>query len=208
MASAIGILGGTFDPIHFGHLRPALDVAEQFGLAEIRLIPSARPPHRGQPQATPEQRLAMLELAVAGNDTFVIDDCELHRTGKSYTIDTLTSLRQEYPDSALYLLLGTDAFHGLPTWHRWQELLDFAHIIVMTRPGETAHMPTALADWEIKKPSDVNSTQLVGNIYRCDVSQLAISATQIRRLLAENKSPQFLLPATVLAYAKEERIYL
>lgn len=208
MTSAIGILGGTFDPIHYGHLRPALDVAERFDLAEIRLIPSARPPHRGQPLATPEQRLAMLELAVAGNKTFVVDDRECHRQGKSYTIDTLVSLKQELPKRPLYLLLGTDAFYGLPMWHRWQELLDFTHIIVMTRAGEDATMPTALADWEISDVDEMDLALLAGKVYRCDVSQLAISATQIRKLLSNNKSPQFLLPDAVLEYAQQEKIYL
>jgi nicotinate-nucleotide adenylyltransferase len=207
MTNAIGILGGTFDPVHFGHLRSGLDVAEQFDLAEIRLIPAARPPHRGQPQATAEQRLEMLELAVAENKTFVIDDRELHRQGKSYTIDTLLSLRQEFPNSPLYLILGTDAFYGLTTWHRWQELLDFTHIIVMTRPGEKTVMPTALAGWQIVDANNIDPTTLTGKVYRCDVSQLDISATQIRTLLADNKSPQFLLPEAVLSYARAEKIY-
>ncbi|NOQ81528.1 MAG: adenylyltransferase/cytidyltransferase family protein, partial [Methylophaga sp.] len=107
MADSIGILGGTFDPIHFGHLRPALDVAEQLGLDRVHLIPSARPPHRDQPQATAEQRLTMLHLAVKNNPQFVVDDRELHREGASYTVDTLVSLRQDFPDSPLYLMVGT-----------------------------------------------------------------------------------------------------
>lgn len=110
MTTKIGILGGTFDPVHFGHLRPALDVAEQLNLEHVRLIPSAEPPHRAEPVATAQQRVALLQLAIKNNPRFVVDDRELHRKGPSYTVDTLYSLKQEFPDSSFYLMLGTDAF--------------------------------------------------------------------------------------------------
>ncbi len=199
MAESIGILGGTFDPVHFGHLRPALDVAEQLQLDRIHLIPSARPPHREQPQATPEQRLTMLQLAVKNNPQFVVDDRELHREGNSYTVDTLLSLREEFPDSPLYLMLGTDAFAHIQTWHRWDELLDLAHIVVMQRPDEALDMSKELEEWYQQHLIDNNDgNELSGKIWPVEVTQLAISATDIRNKVANEVNPQFLLPDAVI----------
>ena len=199
MAESIGILGGTFDPIHFGHLRPALDVIEQLGLARIHLIPSARPPHRDQPQATPKQRLTMLQLAVKNNPQFVVDDRELHREGNSYTIDTLLSLRQDYPENPLYLMLGTDAFAHFQTWHRWDEILDLAHIVVMQRADEPLKMSDKLNEWCQKHlATDDNAEQVAGKIWPVHVSQLAISATDIRDKIEQGLNPQFLLPDAVI----------
>jgi len=199
MAELIGILGGTFDPVHFGHLRPALDVIEQLGLDRVHLIPSARPPHREQPQATPEQRLTMLQLAVKNNPQFVVDDRELHREGASYTVDTLLSLREEYPDSSLYLMLGTDAFSYIQTWHRWDELLNLAHIVVMQRPDETLEMSPELNEWYQQHLAlDNESNNIAGAIFPVKVTQLAISATEIRSKLSQGLSPQFLLPDAVI----------
>lgn len=199
MAESIGILGGTFDPIHFGHLRPALDVAEQLGLDRVHLIPSARPPHREQPQATAEQRLTMLHLAVKNNAQFVVDDRELHREGASYTIDTLLSLRQDFPDSSLYLMVGTDAFAQIQTWHRWQELLGLAHIVVMQRANEKLTMSDDMADWyQQHLASNDGAKTLLGEIWPVNVTQLVISATDIRKKIAHNSNPQFLLPDAVI----------
>jgi len=196
---SIGILGGTFDPIHFGHLRPALDVAEQLKLDRIHLIPSARPPHREQPQATPEQRLTMLHLAVKNNAQFVVDDRELHREGASYTVDTLLSLREEFPHSPLYLMLGTDAFSHIQTWHRWQALLDLAHIVVMQRPGDAVNMPKELDKWYQQHLTVDNAdNKLAGEIWPVEVTQLAISATDIRCKVTNEQNPQFLLPDAVI----------
>ena len=199
MAELIGILGGTFDPVHFGHVRPALDVIEQLGLDRVHLIPSARPPHREQPQASPEQRLTMLQLAVKNNPQFVVDDRELHREGASYTVDTLLSLREEYPDSSLYLMLGTDAFSYIQTWHRWDELLNLAHIVVMQRPDETLEMSPELNEWYQQHLAlDNESNNIAGAIFPVKVTQLAISATEIRSKLSQGLSPQFLLPDAVI----------
>lgn len=208
MAVSIGILGGTFDPIHFGHLRPALDVAEQLNLDRIHLIPSARPPHRDQPQATPEQRLTMLQLAVKNSEQFVVDDRELHREGVSYTIDTLLDLRQEFPDSPLYLLMGTDVFLHIQTWHRWQELLGLAHIVVMQRPDEIPDMPKKIAVWTQQNVAvDGDQSLLAGKIWSVAVTQLAISATEIRSKLAQGLSPQFLMPNAVIELIEMLAIY-
>jgi len=199
MSEAIGILGGTFDPIHFGHLRSALDVAEQLNLDRVYLIPSARPPHREQPQASAEQRLMMLHLAVKNNAQFVVDDRELQREGASYTVDTLKSLRQEFPDSPLYLILGTDAFLGLPTWHQWQSLLEFAHIVIMQRPNQVLAMPADFSAWfESHQATDIDMQQPAGKIWQVDVTQLAISASDIRADIKAKNDPQFLLPDAVI----------
>ena len=131
----IGIFGGTFDPVHYGHLRSALEVKDIFGLSEVRLIPCAQPPHREQPAATALMRLHMLELAIENQPGLIIDTRELNRQGVSYMVDTLKSLRQEFPNEPLLLFIGSDAFNHLKTWHQWQHLFDTAHIVVMTRPG-------------------------------------------------------------------------
>lgn len=131
----IGLLGGTFDPIHFGHLRPALELYETLDLEQLRIIPCGTPPHRDPPCANGEQRLAMLRLALAGQPGLVIDPRELQRPGPSYMVDTLISLREELGDVPLALIIGMDAFHGLERWHRWRELVDLCHLIVIHRPG-------------------------------------------------------------------------
>lgn len=209
MVGSIGILGGTFDPVHFGHLRPALDVIEQLGLERIHLIPTARPPHRDQPQATPEQRLAMLRLAVKNNPQFVVDDRELQRKGKSYTIDTLHSLRQDHPDSPLYLMLGADAFADIKTWHRWDELLDLAHIVVMNRPDDKTVKTLKTTEKWYQQHLAESGSQLskAGTIWLVDVTQLAISATQIRHKFAQGSKPQFLLPDPVIQLIDELGLY-
>ena len=199
MSEAIGLLGGTFDPIHFGHLRSALDVAEQLNLDRVHLIPSANPPHREEPQASAEQRLMMLHLAVKNNEQFVVDDRELHREGASYTVDTLQSLRQEFPNSPLYLMLGTDAFADLQTWHQWQQLIDLAHIVVMRRAGEDLTLSDSLALWTQQHQAQIGDEALLaGKVWQVNVSQLAISATDIRHKFSQGQSPQFLMPDVVI----------
>lgn len=208
MAEAIGILGGTFDPIHFGHLRSALEVSEQLNLAHVRLIPSARPPHRNVPHASPQQRLMMLHLAMKNADSFIVDDRELQRDGISYSVDTLISLRQDFPDNPLFLLLGTDAFLGIQTWHKWQDLLELAHIVVIRRPDETLAMPMDLNTWYQHHLAMANDAQsLAGKIWPVTVTQLAISATVIRKAVLEGKSPQFLLPDAVIQLIDQLGLY-
>lgn len=211
MKNVIGLLGGTFDPIHYGHLRPALDLLETLPLSELRLIPSAQPPHRDEPGASAEQRLEMVRLAVADQSGFVVDDRELRREGPSYMVDTLTEFRQEYGlDKPLALIMGIDAFLGLPKWHRWQELVDLAHLIVTRRPGWTAPSEGELADLlshhACVSNDDLNSSAS-GKICFVEVTQLDISATDIREHLQVGRSPRYLISEAVITYIREQELY-
>lgn len=206
----IGVLGGTFNPIHIGHLRSALEVAEQLGLDELRLIPNARPPHREAPQVSAAERLAMVEQAVVGVPLLTVDDRELKREQPSYSIDTLESLRAELAvEDQLFLLLGWDAFCGLPTWHRWEELLEHCHILVLQRPDADSEAPQALRD--VLAARSVSDPQAMvgpsGQIAFVWQTPLAVSATQIRNLLASGKSVRFLVPDAVLAYINARGLY-
>jgi len=203
----IGIFGGTFDPVHYGHLRSALEVKEIFGLSEVRLIPSAQPPHREQPAASALMRLHMLDLAIKNQQGLTIDTRELTRSGASYMVDTLKSLRQELKDEPLLLFIGSDAFNQLKTWYQWQHLFDYAHIVVMTRPGfEIQNL-----DDFFKARRATEITELAhnhaGKLYFLQVTQLDISATAIRNMIAEQQNPGFLLPDTVIAYIKKHKLY-
>ncbi|PAV48133.1 nicotinic acid mononucleotide adenylyltransferase [Pseudomonas sp. HAR-UPW-AIA-41] len=210
MARRIGVLGGTFDPIHIGHLRGALEVAELLALDEVRLIPSARPPHRDTPQVTAEQRLQLVRLAAEGEPLLRVDDRELARATPSWTIDTLESLRAELGvDDQLFLLLGWDAFCGLPSWHRWTELLQHCHLLVLQRPDADTEAPEALRD--LLAARSVNEPAALcgpaGQIAFVWQTPLAVSATDIRRRLATGRSVRFLLPDAVLHYIDAHGLY-
>jgi nicotinate-nucleotide adenylyltransferase len=207
----IGILGGTFDPVHFGHLRPALEVQQTLGLDEVRLVPCHVPPHRPQPLATPQQRVAMLQAAIAQRPMFSIDERELHRPGPSYTLDTLVSMRAGLTGKSLVLLVGMDAFRGLATWHRWRELLDYCHMVVMTRPGAVLPERGELADFVgLRRVQDAGKlqTRASGRLLFLTVSQLEISATGIRTQLAAGRDASFLLPDSVLEIIRKEGLYM
>ena len=206
----IGILGGTFDPVHIGHLRSALEVAEFMGLDELRLLPNARPPHRDTPQVAAEDRLAMVREAVQGVACLSVDARELERDKPSYTIETLELMRAELAaEDQLFLLLGWDAFCGLPSWHRWDELLKHCHILVLQRPDADAESPDALRNLlAARSVSDpLALTGPSGNIAFVWQTPLAVSATQIRQLLASGKSVRFLVPDAVLAYIDAHGLY-
>jgi len=207
----IGILGGTFDPIHFGHLRPALEVWQGLGLDEIRLIPLRDPPHRGRPRVDAEQRLHMVRLAVAEQAGFVVDDRELRREGLSYTRDTLRSLRAEMGEDVQFcILLGSDALLGFPDWHEPDEVLRLAHLIVMHRPGASVFgvpsLQTLLRQHQTRDPGRLRN-KAAGAILFHPVTQLEISATAIRAMLASGESPRFLLPDPVLTYMQRQGLY-
>jgi nicotinate-nucleotide adenylyltransferase len=206
----LGILGGTFDPIHFGHLRSALEVLQALQLSEIRFIPCREPPHREKPVALAEQRLALVEQAIADQTGFVVDDRELDREGPSYTRHTLASLRKDMPETPLYLLLGMDAFVNLPTWYRWQEIPELAHIVVMHRPGSELSFSQELTDLIVRyrcNDPEALRGKIAGHLVFQPVTQLDISATQIRHLLAQGDSPRYLLPDVVWAYIRSQGLY-
>ena len=203
----IGIFGGTFDPIHYGHLRSALEVKDIFELIEIRLIPSAQPPHREKPAATALMRLHMLELAVKNQPGLIIDTRELNRHGASYMADTLKSLRQEFKDEPLLLFIGSDAFNHLKTWHQWQHLFDTAHIVVMTRPGFEIQNLDEFFKARLAAGITELAHSLAGKLYFQQVTQLDISATAIRNMIAKQQNPGFLLPDTVIAYIRQHQLY-
>ncbi|MEK0361095.1 nicotinate-nucleotide adenylyltransferase [Pseudomonas sp. CBC3] len=206
----IGVLGGTFDPVHIGHLRGAVEVAEALGLDEVRLVPNFRPPHRETPNSSAQDRLAMVRLAARELPLLKVDSRELERDKPSYTLDTLESLREEMEaDDQLFLIMGWDAFCGLPSWHRWDELLDHCHILVMQRPDADSEAPEALRD--LLAARNVNDPLALagssGQIAFVWQAPLGVSATRIRQFLASGRSVRFLVPDAVLAYINAHGLY-
>ncbi|QKT03098.1 nicotinate-nucleotide adenylyltransferase [Ectothiorhodospiraceae bacterium 2226] len=207
----IGLLGGTFDPVHYGHLRPALEAVETLALDELRLIPAARPPHRAAPAAPATERVAMVSLAVAGESRFRVDARELSRTGPSYTVDTLESLRAEVGTTPLVLLLGMDAFLGLHTWHRWERLAALAHLAVMTRPGAAPaeDMAAPLRPLWAARVRDAAALRArpAGHLITLQVTALGISASQLRAQAAAGRSLRFLTPDAVCEHIAHHGLY-
>lgn len=207
----VAVFGGTFDPVHYGHLRVAWEVAERLD-CEVRLMPAGRPPHRGQPGAPPEQRAAMLALALAGQDRLRLDRRELDRTGASYSVDTLRALRAELgPARPLVFVLGADAFRALPGWHRWQELTGLAHLLAMTRPRQRLDrldpdLHAAMAGrWTGRV--ELLQREPAGRVMVQRVTPLAVSSSQIRNALAAGRSPRYLLPQAVLDHIQAQGLY-
>ncbi|MGD2075555.1 MAG: nicotinate-nucleotide adenylyltransferase [Gammaproteobacteria bacterium] len=204
------ILGGTFDPVHFGHLRPALEVQQGLGVPCVHLLPCRAPPHRSPPVAAAPQRLALLQAAVADEPALSIDERELAREGPSYMVDTLESLRRERGDEPLCLALGTDAFAQLESWHRWRDIPHLCHLAVMQRPGSTWPQRGALAELLVRarvQDAKVLHDRPAGCILGVPVTRLGISGSQIRALLAAGRSPRFLLPDVVLNRIRQENWY-
>jgi nicotinate-nucleotide adenylyltransferase len=193
----LAIFGGTFDPVHLGHLSVAWEAAELLD-AEVRLLPANVPPHRGVPVASATQRAAILREALKGQSRLTLDLRELDRPGPSYTIDTLHELRAEHGDRPLVLLVGADAFAQLASWHRWRELFEMAHIGVLSRPGVSTRLPQEL-EREVagRRVGDVAKLRVLpaGKVIELAVTPLEISATRIRELLAAGRDPRYLLPA-------------
>lgn len=207
----IGLLGGTFDPIHFGHLRPALDCLQALALREVRLIPLNVAVHRPQPVAPAGLRLAMLQAAIAGQPGLVADPRELERPGGSFSHDTLVSLRADLGDvEPLCLLLGSDAFAGFLDWYRPLEILELAHLVVMRRPFSVDRFESPLEDLLRQRgcgdPSALRDSP-GGRILFQDVTQMDVSSTRIRQLFQRRLSPRYLLPDPVLALCEGQGVY-
>ncbi len=195
--NSIGIYGGSFDPVHMGHLRSAFEVKQQLNLAELRFIPSGNPPHRSRAKVAAFHRLAMLELAIATSPGLVIDPREIAVEKASYTYDTLRSIQNEVPESALTLIIGTDQFSVFDTWYRWQDILTIAHVAVMERPGEVLS----------EAANDILQGEFSHRVTLCPVTQLDISSTGIRRELQQGTDIQFLVPYAVRDYIYKHRLY-
>lgn len=206
----VAIFGGTFDPIHQGHLQSALELKQSLGLDELRLMPCHLPPHRQSPGCSSEQRLAMVKLACQ-DSSLQVDDRELKRQGPSYSVETLETLRQELGDGvSLSWVMGTDAFNGLESWHRWRELLPLAHVIVMARPGEELVSGGPVADLLQRcraEHASVLKAEPAGRILPVRLSPYPIAATQIRQLLKKQLPVTGLLPAAVVDYIHQHHLY-
>lgn len=198
-AGAMGVFGGAFDPVHFGHLRTALELLEYAGLAEMRFVPTGSPPHRAPAQAEGAARLALLQAAIQGEPRFTADDRELRRDGPSWTVDTLAELRAEFPGRPLCLVVGMDAFLGLEQWHRWEEILELAHLLVAHRPGWAAPAEGVLGALlrERRAEGKALAATPAGRIAVCAVTQLEISSSAIRELVRAGREPRYLVPDPV-----------
>lgn len=207
----VALLGGTFDPVHVGHLRAAIEAREALRAAEIRLLPCAIPPHREQPSVGPEQRLQMLEAAIAGMVGMRCDARELKRSGPSYTYDTLVSVRAEIgADCPLVLVLGADAFAGLPSWHRWREISTLAHVAVLTRPDAHSLIDPRLEDM-LASAGTANPAKLSGSpaglVLRLEIPPLPLSSTLIRTRLRQGRSVRYLVPDPVIDLIRQNGWY-
>ena len=208
--AGIGILGGTFDPVHCGHLRLALEIREQLSLDGVRLLPAPSPRLREPPCADGSRRLELLAAAVNGEPGLEVDAREFARDGPTYTVETLESFRQEYSDEVLVFILGMDSFQSLDRWHRWQDLLDLAHLVVAHRPGGSLPGPGPIADLlEQRRCEDVVSLKAepAGRIMICEPPLLDISATRVRSLVSEGRSIRFLVPDKVIELINRTRCY-
>jgi len=207
----IGLLGGTFDPVHHGHLRLALECLQAADLAHVTFIPLHSPPHRETVYAKPEQRLRMLQLATDGYPDLKVDDMEIRRGGVSYSIDTARELRRIHGNRPLSLIMGMDAFQKINTWKQWDLLLDLVHIIVTDRPDaetdiQDAEVARLYSSRHTSMARDLH-TSTAGRIYKINIPLLAISSTRIRQLFKTGRNPGFLLPDNVISYIQDDTFY-
>lgn len=208
VGNRIGLFGGTFDPIHFGHLRPAVELAEAYALETLYLLPNHRPAHRGPARASTARRIEMLELAIEHTQRLGIDAREALRDKPSYTFDTLTEIQAEQPQATLIFFMGLDAFAKFDTWHRWRSILKMANLVVVRRPDavHSAFSAHLLAEQQALAGTTIRDGQS-GAIVECDVTQLAISATDIRHRIAHDLTVRFLLPEVVSEYIVDKSLY-
>ncbi|MCP1437730.1 nicotinate-nucleotide adenylyltransferase [Erwinia persicina] len=211
-ATLQALFGGTFDPVHYGHLRPVETLAARLGLQKITLLPNNVPPHRPQPEASPAQRVKMLSLAIANNSLFDIDQRELQRQTPSWTIDTLIELRRERGEQQpLGFIIGQDSLLTLHKWHRWQELLDYCHLLVCKRPGYAENMATPEQQhWlDTHRTEDISRLHHfpAGSVFLADTLLLPISATEIRQRRRAGLSCDGMLPEAVINWINQQNLY-
>lgn len=204
-------MGGTYDPVHFGHLRTALEIKQNLGLSEIKLVPCHIPNHRPEPDVSALHRIAMLNLAIADDSALVVDNRECLSPNTSYTVDTLKSYRSEYGgERPLLLIMGMDAFSSLPQWHQWQRILDLAHIVVAHRPGvelPTQHVLKNIIEKHLVADKQQLFASPSGCVWWQTVTALEISSSQIRQLVQQQLSPKYLLHDSVWHYIKQHQLY-
>ena len=206
------LYGGTFDPIHYGHLRPVAALAKLTGLHKVTLLPNNVPPHRPQPEASPAQRVAMVKLAIADNPLFELDLRELQRHTPSFTLDTLAEIRQERgAQQPLAFIIGQDSLLSIHTWHRWQELLSYCHLLVCQRPGYSQVMTSPAQQQWLEQHLARTSAELqhspAGKIWLAETPQVAISATEIRERYHQGKSVDDFVPPSVQDFIRHEGLY-
>lgn len=207
----IAMFGGSFDPVHIGHLRMAIEVRDALNIEQMHLIPCGQPPHRDAFVATPEQRWQMLQLALSEEHGLLADDRELRLGRPSYTVSTLTDLRKEYGNSVpIGLMIGADAYQHLETWYQWQSLLELAHLIVAYRPGyaiSASDLVNEFAEERIIRQPHQLKTQPYGHIYFVEIPSLQVSSTRIRSMIAVGNSIRYLVPDPVFDYISMHQLY-
>ena len=211
LSEPLAIFGGTFDPVHYGHLRCAEQARQMLNLERLYLLPAGDPPHRATPFTTARQRLEMLELALVDFPYLAIDDREIQRSGPSYMVDTLEELRSQFPQRPLLLLIGQDAVNLLHTWHEWERLFELTHIVTFPRPGaEPGYRQDLARQVERRSCPDLASLLKVevGGVLHLDLERIDISATSIQSIIRLGRSPRSMLPQAVLEYINENRLYL
>lgn len=195
----IGIMGGTFDPIHYGHLVIANEVLDKYNMERIVFIPAGRPPHKKGPQASSQDRFFMTNLATLSNDRFIVSDIEIKKPEMSYTINTITTLTRNYENAELYFITGMDALVDLPNWYRADELLKLCKFIAVKRPGYNT--------LEIEKKFNEILDKYNEQIELLQVPMLQISSTDIRKRIQTGRSVKYLLPDTVEDYIIKNKLY-
>ena len=216
-APLVGIFGGTFDPIHYGHLRIAEEIVKTVGLQKLYFVPAGMPRLRHSPVASPQHRVEIVRLAIQKNPDFVLDEREINRGGVSYSIDTVREFKQEFGEEIrLCFVLGADAFINLPEWNNWKELFNLCHFIVSTRPGYTLTLIKELLSKELREECSqrwVSNTESLrkdtsGLIFIASTTMLDISATSIRAHIAVGRSVRHLVPSVTVNYISENKLYL
>jgi nicotinate-nucleotide adenylyltransferase len=210
----IGVYGGTFNPIHFGHLRAAEEVFQKFKLNRVIFVPCAKPPHKNVGEIIdPLHRLKMAILSTTGNEHFSVSDLEIVRPGKSYTILTIRELKKQNPEAVIYFILGLDAFLEINTWHKWKELFGETNFIVTTRPGSPKVAVSKIIPAEVRKQFRYAAAcrefthQSGHKVFFTEVTSLDISASAIRGMVREGRSIRYLLPRRASEYITENKLY-